>query len=213
MSMFFKELFASGDKEEEREPAVTPPKKQSTQQAPRAELKKSRGSTRSTGKPKYKEVARERRLYKLRTWEDQRKSKPAAPTEDGAEKKRRRVKQRTRFREKQRYYNDPHRAGVEGYAISARAVESCVRGSAKKLAQAEEGTPLAALAEVNQVTSFRTGFYEIVQAFFDDHANEIVEIAAASARRARGTKEGSGVVCFEDDIKMSIEHIVSCRNQ
>jgi hypothetical protein len=215
---FFKELFAKAQTEqpEKAEPVTSPREKQEVAEPPRAALKKSQSGTRSTGKTKYKEVARERRLYKLRTWEDQRKSKPSQPAasaEGGTEKKRRRVKQKTRFREKQRYYNDPRRGGVEGYAISARAVESCVRRSAKKLKQAQDGTPLAAIAQVNDVTSFRTGFYEIVQAFFDDHANEIVEIAATAARKARGTKEGSGVVCFEHDIKSSIDHIVSCRNQ
>ena len=163
-------------------------------------------------KHRVKYVPRERRFSHVRTWEDQRRSRPS-PKKGEESKKRKRAKPQTRFREKQAYYNDPVRGGTDGFAVAPRAVRRYVGFTVKKFADAEDGSALAAIAHLNQVTQFRNNFYEVLHAFLDDHASEIIETAAANAKRSRGGKGMSGVTCFAEDIESTIGHIVTCRNR
>jgi hypothetical protein len=162
-------------------------------------------------------VSRPRRHKPLVTWKDRQSAngKAEAAPEDG-KKKRKRVAMVTRYKQKSRYYQNPTKSGgVEGLVIEHAAVKNAAHAFLKEFREAEEGTPLAAIAHSCKTDGFREGFYEAVRVFFDAAMNEIVQIAAQNANRERGTN-GRGVPsggrhCNKADIEVAIQHILACR--
>lgn len=109
------------------------------------------------------------------------------------------------------YYGEQ---AVEGVAIEHGPIKRACAAYINTIREAEQGTPLAAIAASNTTEKFREGFYETVRVFFDAALNEIVEIAAKNATRERGGKANphGGRHCTKDDIDASIDHIAACRN-